>query len=131
MTPPRELAQIELHFHLMDRQVVDFAGQPIGKVDDVELRPDEHGRLQVTALLLGQQVLGERIGGALGRWMAGIAKRLQSDGYEPLRIGIEHVSDLGSAITIGLRRETLPTPPLEQWLGEHLINRIPGARDAG
>ena len=53
---------LRIDFHLLDRQIVDAAGEPVGKVDDVELTLNPAtGRLQVTALLSGQQVLGERI----------------------------------------------------------------------
>jgi sporulation protein YlmC with PRC-barrel domain len=120
-------------FHLLDRQIVDSAGQPVGKVDDIELTLDpSSGRLTITALLSGQRVLGHRIGGRIGGWMASIARRLQpSDDPPPLRIDIGVVADIGSAITLGIRRELLATPPLEDWLGRHFVGRLPGAGDAG
>jgi sporulation protein YlmC with PRC-barrel domain len=50
---------LRLNFHLLDRQIVDSAGQPVGKVDDLEITVDPGtGRLVVTALLSGQRVLG-------------------------------------------------------------------------
>jgi sporulation protein YlmC with PRC-barrel domain len=115
-------------FHLLDRQIVDRDGEPVGKVDDVELTYDGDGTARVTALLLGQAVLGERIGGLLGRCIAGTARRLSGEGTRPpQRITMDLVADVGNAITLSVKRELLPDPPLEAWLRDHLIARIPGA----
>lgn len=117
-------------FDLLDRQILDRDGQPVGKVDDVELTVDADGVPHVSALLVGQQALGERIGGRLGRTMAGMARRLRDD-PGPTRIDYSFVAKVGSAVNLRVRKELLTEPPLEAWLGEHVIGRIPGASDAG
>ena len=124
---------VRIDFHLLDRQIVDCDGALVGNVDDVELTLDRvTGRLQVTALLSGQQVLGDRIGGRIGGLLAGIARRLHPvENPPPLRIDITQVASIGSAVCLTIHRDTLPTPPLEQWLGDHAIDKIPGARHAG
>ena len=131
MTEPPD--PLRVGFHLLDRQIVDANGEPVGKVDDVELTQNQAtGRLRVTALLSGQQVLGERIGGRLGGLLAGIARRLHPVQHPPpLRIDLTQVADIGSAVILTVPRNALPTPPLEQWLGDQLIDRIPGAGHAG
>jgi sporulation protein YlmC with PRC-barrel domain len=118
-------------FDLLDRQILDRDGEPVGKVDDVELDVDADGGLYVSALLVGQQALGQRIGGRLGSWIAGTARRLSPD-YDrgPIRVPYELVSGLNSAVNLSVRRELLPDPALETWLRDHLIGRIPGASDA-
>jgi sporulation protein YlmC with PRC-barrel domain len=123
---------LRIDFHLLDRQIVDADAEPVGKVDDVELTLDQAtGRLQVTALLSGQQVLGERLGGRLGQLMAGVARRLDPvENRPPMRIPMRQVADIGSAITLTINPEAHPTPPLEQWLTDHVITKIPGADDA-
>ncbi|MFL6120043.1 hypothetical protein [Actinophytocola sp.] len=122
---------LRIDFHLLDRQIVDLAGGKIGKVDDVELDVDDAGRVTIAALLVGQQPLGERIGGWFGRWIAALARRMRSaSDPPPLRIPFQDVTEIGSHITIGLRRELYDTPPLERWLRDRVIGRIPGARDA-
>jgi sporulation protein YlmC with PRC-barrel domain len=117
-------------FDLLDRQILDRDGEPVGKVDDVELDVDADGTPYVAALLVGQQALGQRIGGRLGGWIAGTARRLSPD-YDrgPIRIPYDLVSELNSAVNLSVHRELLPDPPLETWLRDHLIGRIPGARD--
>jgi sporulation protein YlmC with PRC-barrel domain len=118
-------------FHLLDRQILDCDGAPVGKVDDVELDRGPDGVLYVAALLSGQQALGDRIGGRLGRWIAGTARRLSPDYHRgPIRIPFDLVAEITSAVNLSVRRELLPDPPLETWLREHLIGRIPGASDA-
>jgi sporulation protein YlmC with PRC-barrel domain len=117
--------------HLLDRQILDRDGEPVGKVDDVELDIHDDGIPYVAALLVGQQALGQRIGGRLGAWIAGIARRLSPD-YNPgpIRIPYDLVADVTSAVNLSVHREVLPDPALETWLRDHLIDRIPGASDA-
>ena len=122
---------LRVDFHLLDRQIVDHTGAKVGKVDDVEVDIDAEGRLAVTALLVGQLALGRRIRGPVGRWLAGVATRLRPESEPPpLRIAFDHVTHIDSEITIGVRRELLATPPLEAWLREKVIDRIPGAGHA-
>jgi sporulation protein YlmC with PRC-barrel domain len=117
-------------FNLLDRQIVDRDGEPVGKVDDVELGYDDDGVPWVSALLVGQRVLGDRIGGILGRWMAGTAHRLSAEpDRPPLRIAMDLVGEVTSAVNLTVSRELLPDPPLETWLRDHLVGRIPGADD--
>lgn len=108
-------------FHLLDRQIVDRDGEPVGKVDDVELTRDDDGGLRVTALLVGPRALGERMGGVLGRWMAGALSP------PPRRIDMDLVASVESAVTLSVKRELLPDSPVESWLRDHLIARIPGS----
>jgi sporulation protein YlmC with PRC-barrel domain len=118
-------------YDLLDRQILDRDGEPVGKVDDVELDADAHGVPYVTALLVGQRALGERIGGRLGRWIAGLGRRLAPSVEDPpIRIPFDLVAEIDSAVTLTVPRERLPDPPLEAWLRDHLIGRIPGAGDA-
>ncbi len=112
-------------FDLLDRQILDADGEPVGKVDDVEI---EDGT--VVALLSGQQALGERIGGRIGRWIAATARRMsEPPDQPPARIPVDLIAEVTSAVTLSVRRELLVDPPLETWLRDHLIARIPGARD--
>lgn len=122
---------LRVEFHLLDRQIVDLDGRPVGKVDDVELTRDPDGTYRITALLVGQYVLAERIGGLVGRLLRTLARRRGGGAPEPLRITAEHVQRVGSDVRLSLRAELLDLPPSETWLRDTLIARIPGAGRAG
>jgi sporulation protein YlmC with PRC-barrel domain len=117
-------------FHLLDRQVIDRDGLLVGKVDEVELSDEDPPH--IVALLLGPQALGERMGGRLGRFIAGLAGWLHNDADPSLaRIPYDEVADLDTAVHLRIPRGDLPRPPLERWLCDHVIDRIPGATRAG
>jgi sporulation protein YlmC with PRC-barrel domain len=115
-------------FDLLDRQILDRTGEPYGKVDDVEFSADGDGVLSVTALLVGQQALGRRIGGRLGRWMEAVGRRLSpNEPPGPIRIPYDLVGKVDSAVHLSVRVDQLPEHPLEAFLRRHLIEHIPGA----
>ena len=112
---------LDARLSLLDRQVIDVDGRPVGVVDDLELTdvasPLEPGTEPpvVTSLVHGPIVL-ERIFG--GR---------RPDAHL-LRIGWDTVAKLGSAIELAVPASAVPTPWLESWLRDRVIARIPGGR---
>jgi hypothetical protein len=115
-------------FHLLDRQIIDVAGQLVGKVDDVELATGPDGRPYITALLVGPHALGPRLGGWLGRSVTAVARRLHvAEHPDPVRIPYDRLGEVSSAVNLTIRRELLPEPALEEWLREQVVGRIPGA----
>jgi sporulation protein YlmC with PRC-barrel domain len=123
---------LDLHLHLMDRQVVDPDGRMVCKVDDLELELDAAGRPYVTAILVGPRALGPRVGSRLGRWMAAVAARLAGpDRPIPPRIDFALVTEIGSAVKVARRVDELDVAPLEGWVHRHLVGRIPGSDHAG
>lgn len=123
---------LDLHLHLLDRQVQDPDGRMVCNVDDLELELDATGRPYVTAILVGPRALGPRVRGRLGRWMAAIAGRLANpDQLDIPRIDFALVTDIGSAITVARTEQELNVAPLEAWMDRHVIARIPGSRHEG
>jgi hypothetical protein len=123
---------LDLHLHLLDRQVIDPDDRLICKVDDVEFELDEAGRPFVAAILVGPRALGPRLGGRLGRWVSAIGRRL-ADGQspDPPRIDFALVSDISNAIRVVRVRDELQVSSLERWVDAHIISRIPGSGHAG
>jgi hypothetical protein len=117
--------EFDLHLHLLDRQVVDRDDRMVCNVDDLELEDDASGNLIVTAILVGPRALGRRLGGRLGRWTTAIAERV-SDEDMP-RIDFGRVNDIGNAIHVNATRAELAVDPLERWVDDKIIARIPGA----
>jgi sporulation protein YlmC with PRC-barrel domain len=124
--------RVLIGFDLLDRQILDRDGQPVGNVDDVELAVAEDGTLEVVALYVGAQAWGRRLGGRIGAAVTGMAARLQRRTPPgPIRIPIDLVRETGSAVKLFVSRDLLPEPELETWLRDHLIKRIPGAKNGG
>jgi sporulation protein YlmC with PRC-barrel domain len=122
---------LDVHLHLLDRQVVDVDGRLVCKVDDLELAEDETGRLYITTILVGARALAPRLRGRIGRWVLAIARRLaEGQSERPLRIDFAQVTGIASAITVARRHDELDVTPLETWVDTHIIGRIPGSRHA-
>jgi sporulation protein YlmC with PRC-barrel domain len=123
----------DLALHLLDRQVLDRDGKMVCKVDDLELELDETGRPYVTGILAGPGAVGARIGGQFGEWIVRAGKRLSTrdDADYPARIDAGLISEIGSAVAIAVPRREVRVAGLEDWVRGHLIERIPGASNAG
>jgi sporulation protein YlmC with PRC-barrel domain len=120
--------RLDAHLNLLDRQIVDVDGRMVAKVDDVEIQERPDGSYAVTALLVGPGVLGPRIGGVAGRCMTAVWSRLaHKDRTDPGRIEMAAVADIGSAITLSVRRENLGVAGFETWTRTQVIEKIPGA----
>ena len=95
--------------HLLDRQLIDCDGKFLGKVDDVELTPDEtSGALVITALLTGPAAFLDRLGGRLGRVLVerwGELRVSEPDRTRPWRIDVDDVDRLDSAVHLRVRRD--------------------------
>ncbi|GAB3155482.1 hypothetical protein GCM10027290_51700 [Micromonospora sonneratiae] len=115
---------------LLDRQIVDVDGAPVGRVDDLELTdPGDGAEPVLSALLCGPTALGPRIGGRLGRWWAAIGQRMRpyDDAY-PNRIpvaDIDYVDHL--QLQLKVSRDQLDADRFRDWIRDHIIGRIPGA----
>ncbi|HEY0698055.1 MAG TPA: PRC-barrel domain-containing protein, partial [Micromonospora sp.] len=97
-------------FDLLDRQIVDRDGTPVGKVDDVELDRDDDGRWYVVALLTGVQALGARVGGIPGKVLSGGLTGLAGGHTTARRIPYRLVRAVESAVHLSVRRDVLPEP---------------------
>lgn len=115
---------------LLDRQILDVDGLPVGKVDDLELTEDPDGGPPVlTAILTGPLALGPRIGDHLGDWWAAIGRRLRpNDDPQPNRIPLTQVDHLDRRdLRLAVSRDRLDTDRLRDWTRDHLIDPIPGS----
>lgn len=118
--------RLDLDLHLLDRQVVDVDGEPVARVDDVELVLGEDGTLELTALLVGPEALGARMGGRLGQWMADVGRRLRPDLAEAPRIPVDAIDEVNPFIRLTVHRDDLDFPRSEAWFRDHVVGRLPG-----
>jgi sporulation protein YlmC with PRC-barrel domain len=126
---PQGLHVIDAGLELLDRQIVDPHGHMGGNVDDLELSwPEGAAAPHVTAILAGPGALAGRLGGRLGSAIGAVHARLREGHLEgPARIGFGVVKGIGSAVEVTIAREDLSTMRFERWVGDHVIDRIPGS----
>jgi hypothetical protein len=119
---------IDLDLHLLDRQVVDRDGKFVCKVDDLEFERGENGALYVAKILVGPRARAQRVGGRIGVWIRSIAERLAT---EPMpTIDIASVIEIGRDVKVAASRDELDVDPLEDWVRDHIVSRVPGSRHA-
>jgi len=124
MTRRHNTRTIDATLSLLDRQVLDADDVPVQVVTDLELTdvaldhpiPVGTGAPVITALLSGP-VLATRIFG--GRPPT---SRLH-------RIDWADVAEIGVAISLSVRGDSLAVTWVERWISEHIVGRIPGGRN--
>lgn len=126
--------EYSLVLDVLDDQVVDSDGIPIGRVDDVELELDADGLLVLTGLLIGATALAPRIGGLTGTLMQAAATRLGESGHRSAAEGpsvpAALITELRPLVRLAAPLNALPqVAGLERWLAEHIVGRLTGTRD--
>jgi hypothetical protein len=116
---------VDARLHLLDRQLLDDDGDPVGIVDDLELTGVELGEdvaegaeaPQVAALLSGRVVATRIFGGAPPRSLL----------HE---IPWKLVAAVGVVVTLEATDAVFEVNWVERWLRDHVIRHIPGGRHA-
>ncbi|MDQ1712996.1 MAG: hypothetical protein QOE45_2446 [Frankiaceae bacterium] len=116
--------------HLLDRQVVDRDGVPCAKVDDLDfVEAEEPGGLPIlTDILCGQAALAHRLDRRRSRAVE-LLRRVIRPVPEPgpARISFGTVTEIGTDVTVSLRRTDLEVSVVEEWLGRHVLSHVPGS----
>ena len=125
------MADLHLVRDLLDKQLVDRDGRPIGKVDGLVLEFDRAGRPRVGALEVGSSALFRRIGPRLERLVALIERRLGVSDGKPERFSPAKIVHFGNEVQLDV--DALPTKAYawERWLRARVISRIPGSGAKG
>lgn len=110
---------------LLDKQVVDRNGRWLGRVDGVVLERPESEPPRLAAILIGPVALGFRLHPAIGRWMAALERTWGLPKRRPVRIGLEHIVDIGRYVKTDLSSSETDALAVEQKL-RRWIARIPG-----
>lgn len=133
MSTPERTDVHDVVLRLLDHQVVGPDGSLLGNVDDLELVKQGQGWL-VTGLMVGPAALSQRLPGRLGDWLYAAWRRMHpAEDPAPVVVPIENVVLIDSAVHVdepAAHALTL-TFGLELWLREHVVGRLPGAREAG
>ncbi|OBI84791.1 hypothetical protein [Mycobacterium sp. E740] len=116
---------LDARLQLLDRQLVDDDGDPVGIVDDLELDGISVGAdldsgapaPTVSAILTGDVLITRIFGGRPP------VSRMQS-------IAWQAVAKIGAVVQVNIDDTDLDPPWIERWLRERLIVHIPGGRHA-
>jgi hypothetical protein len=120
-----------LSLHLLDRQVVDCNDRPLGKVDDLDLEVGEHEPMPVArAILCSPAALGHRLGRRIGNALDAWRSTLRDAESSPAEIPMDLMAELGPVIKLRVSEDRLSVGAVGNFLGDHVIGRIPGAGGA-
>ena len=116
---------LDTRLHLLDRQLLDDAGEPVGIVDDLDLDgitvaatiSRDAPPPRIAGILTGQVLTTRIFGGQPPR------SKLQ-----PLRWRL--VAKIGTVVQLAPTDQPLDGLWVERWLRDHLIDHIPGGRHA-
>jgi sporulation protein YlmC with PRC-barrel domain len=112
---------------LLDKQVLDRHGRKMGKVDGIVLELRADGPPRVAFIEIGLVVLLRRLLGALGDVAGVIERRLGVRDGEPVLVPASKVTAAGIDVRLDLEASDTEALAWEQWLGKHVVRRIPGS----
>ncbi|KXT57017.1 hypothetical protein Y710_11070 [Gordonia sp. QH-12] len=106
---------LDLRVHLLDRQIIDCDGVPVGVVDDVEFDMSPGGQTpRVVALLTGRALL-DRL----------VAQTPDTTALES--IPAEAIADVGVTVELTGSGEDLLSNWPERWFRDQIVSRVPGS----
>ena len=119
--------EIALVRDLLDSQVVDRDGEPLGRVDGIVMTYSADEPPRITHFELGTQTLARRLPQPFRRALSALARRLTPRGEDPYRIEVSRIVQLGLTIKIDIDGTRSAARETERWIRDHVIARIPGS----
>jgi hypothetical protein len=112
---------------LLDKQLVDREGEPLGRVDGIVMAYSADAPPRITHLELGAQTLARRLPRPFRGMLAWLAQRLTPRGDEPYRIETSRIIQLGRKIKIDIDGTRSAAHESERWIRDHITAHIPGS----
>lgn len=113
---------------VLDKQLIDRKGRPMGKADGVIMEIEEDAQPRLSFVETGAITQARRLSARLARWVEAIVRRTGADREsECYRIPWSKLVVTGIDITVNVEAEETPAFTFERWLRTHVIGRIPGA----
>ncbi|WP_017963270.1 hypothetical protein [Rhizobium leguminosarum] len=114
---------------VLDKQMVDKEQNRIGKADGIVLSLSDGNAPEVAFIEMGSLTLSRRLGRLPYRWMLWIRRAAGAEGAaEIFRVPWAKVRDVGVDIEVDVDRRVTPLGRCQEWLEQHVINRIPGGQ---
>jgi sporulation protein YlmC with PRC-barrel domain len=117
---------VDLVHDLLDKQLIDKNGKPLGRVDGVVLELREGEPPRVAHVEVGGTVLARRLHPKLARWAAAIRRRWGRRDPTPTRIPWSALRRRGTVWEADVDGRDTPAMEWELWLRERVIARVPG-----
>jgi sporulation protein YlmC with PRC-barrel domain len=112
---------------ILDKQVLDRNGRPMGRVDGLVIELGGDGPPRVVAVQMGAVVLAYRLGPRIGAMIARVAERLGGREHrDAFRIPWTAVTDVGRDLEVSVDVTETPLRDWQNWLNRHIIKHIPG-----
>jgi hypothetical protein len=121
------MAHVDVVLDLLDRQLVDRDGRPLGKVDGVGMTWRRGEPPRITHVEIGAATLARRLPRPFDRALDWLARRLGPRGGEPYRIPVSRILHIETDVALDLDARRTPALAIETWVRDHVIARIPGA----
>jgi sporulation protein YlmC with PRC-barrel domain len=110
---------------VLDNQLVDREGRPLGKVDGITAELREGAPPRLVHIETGVTTVARRLHPRLGRWARGLGRRWGVRRGRPFRIEWSKVKDVGINVEVDLRAEETEALAWEKWLRKNVVGRIP------
>jgi hypothetical protein len=112
---------------LLDKQLIDRNGEPIGRVDGIVMSYSAEAPPRITHFELGARTLARRLPRPIRGVLDALARRLTLRGERPYRIESSRIVNLGRRISIDIDGARSTATDTERWVRDHIVSRIPGS----
>lgn len=119
------MADYDLVRDVLDEQLVDARGRPIGKADGIVIEIRDGAPPRVVAIETGLPVLARRLHPALGRWVLRFNARMRipHDGW--IRLPFHGLDVRETEIEVPIDGEEAGAFGWERWVRSHVVARLP------
>lgn len=112
---------------VLDKRILDCDDNIIGRVDGLIITLDGNGPPRVTHLSVG----GPAVFARLGQWAVAVAKFLAGlwgpRRRSPVRIPWSDIDHFGRDVKLTIGSDATEAMAWENWIGKHIIRKIPGS----
>jgi sporulation protein YlmC with PRC-barrel domain len=118
---------VELGRDVLDQQVIDRDGMPMGRVDGIVLRIRQDRPPTIARLVVGGPTPLRRISRGLARRVERWRRRWGPAEREGFEVPWRQVLKVGIDVKLDVEAERTPATAWERWVRDHIVSRIPGA----
>jgi hypothetical protein len=119
--------KIQLIADVLDQQLRDIHGVNAGRVDGIVLELRDDGPPKVAYIEVSPITLFARFSVRFAHWYARIDRNFGEGRGVPFRIPFSRVTREGRTLQLDFNGQKTPIDGLEDWLGDHIVRRIPFA----